>query len=185
MREAQRETLMTVWLRRVWVIAVFSFFGATAAHANPFTVTFTATDFVPLFPSSPTPDDLVSGSMTYQAASMNSPIDSLTGVSLTLSGHSYSLAEVGFLDLGLGIEEIGGMVDGVNGSGSNENDFLMIWDTSSLVPLLFLYATLDSTGIYDTFTFTRFDIAAAPEPNTLALLALGFIGILATRPFRT
>jgi len=176
---------MTTWLRKLWVIAAISLFGAIAAHANPFTVTFTATDFVPLFPSSPVPDDPVSGTMIYDAASINSPIDSLTAISLTISGHTYTLAEVGFLDLGLGFEEIGGLIDGVNGSGSNENDFLIIWDTSSLVPLLFLYATLDSTGIYDTSNFTQFSITAVPEPNTLALVALGFLGLLAARQFKS
>jgi hypothetical protein len=169
---------MTTWVRKVSVIVAFSFFQATAAHAIPFTVAFTATDFVSLVGSSPAPDDAVSGAMIYDAASINSPIDSLTAISLTISGHTYTLAEVGFLDLGLGFEEIGGLIDGVNGSGNSETDFSIIWDTSSLMPLLFLYATSDSSGIWDTSTFTQFSVtpSAVPEPNTLALLALGFLG---------
>jgi hypothetical protein len=174
---------MKTWQLKLWVIVTFSFFEAIAAHALPFTVAFTATDFVPLVSSIPAPDDPVSGTMIYDAASINSPINSLTAISLTISGHTYALTEVGFLDLGLGFEEIGGLIDGVNGSGNFENDFLIIWDRSSLVPLFFLYATSDSSGIWDTSTFAQFSVtpSAVPEPNTLALLALGFLGILAAQ----
>jgi hypothetical protein len=174
---------VTTWLWKLWPIAAFSFFQAMVAHAIPITLTFTATDFVPLVGSSPAPDDPVSGAVIYEAASVNSPINSLTAISLTISGHAFILAEVGFLDLGLGIEEIGGLIDGVNGAGNSESDFLIIWDTSSLTPLLFLYPTSDSSGIWDTSTFAQFSVtpSAVPEPNTFVLLALGFLGILAAR----
>jgi len=172
---------MALWLRNLGVIASLALFAATAAHANPFSLTFTATDFVPVFPSTPAPNDPVSGALTYDAASMNSPVDSLTAISLTIGAHTYSLAEVGFLDSGFGIAEIGGLIDGVNGSGGNENDFLIIWDTASLAPLLFQYATLESDGVYNASSFSQFHVAAVPEPNTLVLAALGFLALLAGR----
>lgn len=171
---------------KLLVVGVISLLGATATHAIPITVAFTATGFVPLIGSTPAPDDPVSGTLVYDAASVNSPINSLTSISLTINGHTYGLSEIGFLtDFGLG--EIGGLIDGVNGSGNFEDDFLILWERATLTPLLFLYATANSGEIWTTSNFSQFSVTASPvpEPATLALLALCLLSVTAARKIRS
>jgi len=172
---------------RFWksgIAGVFALLAATAAQAIPVSVAFTATGFVPLFGSTPAPDDPVSGTIVYDAASVNAAINSLTSITLTINGHVYTLGEIGFLsDPGIG--EVGGLIDGVNGSGSFEDDFVIIWDMNALTPLLFLYATANSDAIWTTSSFSSFSVTAAPEPATLALFALGVLGAGVAQRFRS
>lgn len=174
---------MTAWLRKLGVTVAFVLFEAGAAHGMPITVTFTATDIVALVGSGAAPDDPVSGTVFYDALSINAPIDSMTSISLTISGHSYALAEIGFVNEVGGVTYVGGLVDGVTGSGNFEDDFLLGWDTASLVPLIFLYATVGSSGIWIASQFSQFDVtaSAASEPGALILLALGLLGLAGVR----
>jgi hypothetical protein len=149
-------------------------------------ITFTAAEFTNLVDSTPAPEDPVSGTIVYDAASLNAPINSLTSISLSIAGHTYALGEVGFLsDSGIGY--VGGLIDGVTGSGNFENDFLIVWDMLALVPLQFLYATEDSSGIWYTLAFSQFTVtdASVREPNTIFLLVLGFLGLITARQFRS
>jgi len=60
----------------------------------------------------------------------------------------------------------------LGGSGNFEDDFVLIWD-QALTPLLFQYSVASLPGIWDTSTFSRFDVtisSSAAEPGTLALL---------------
>ena len=171
---------------KLWVAGAFALWGATVTHAIPITVAFTATGFIPLVGSIPAPDDPVIGTIIYDAASISSPIDSLTSISLAISGHTYAIGDIGsFSDSG--IAYIGGLIDGVLGSGNFENDFLIVWDMTTLVPLQFLYATLDSSGIWYTLNFSQFSVTTSllPEPSLPALLVLGLLGIVATRRIRS
>ena len=171
---------MTTSLRNFGVLSAFVLLVASGAHAAPITVSFTATGFVPLVGSNPAPDDPVSGTIVYDASAVNAPIDSLISISLTIGDHTYSLDEIGFVNNG-GFAYVGGLIDGVLGSGNFEDDFWIIWDQTTLLPLDFLYATLvDPAGIWDTQTFGQFSVtSSAPEPTTFALLALGLLGMAA------
>ena len=161
---------MAVALRMIARGLMISLF-VPAVSAATIEMTFTATNFAPLVGAVPPIDDPVSGTIRYEAASINAPIDALTSVSLVIAGHMYTLAEIGF-DNETGVNYIGGLVDGVLGSGNFEDDFQIGWDTGSLVPLILLYAASGSAGLWITSEFSQFAVVAVPEPATMPLLAL-------------
>ncbi len=132
-----------------------------AVSAATIEMTFTATNFAPLFGAVPPIDDPVSGTIRYEAASINAPIDALTSVSLVIAGHMYTLAEIGF-DNETGVNYIGGLVDGVLGSGNFEDDFQIGWDTGSLVPL----TPLPACGYVRVFAVRRRRGAGACDDAT-------------------
>jgi len=155
---------------------------APLAPTHPAMVAFTATGFTNLIDANPAPEDPVNGVIVYDAASPNAPIDSLISISLSIAGHAYGLSDIGFLsDSGVGY--VGGLIDGVLGSGNFENDFLLVWDMAALVPLDFLYAVEGNSGIWDMPVFARFTVtdSAVPVPATVLLLTIGFLALTVAR----
>lgn len=162
--------------KSIWLVALL-LATTGSVSADPITVNFAATTFSDIVNSDPAPNDPVTGTLVYEAASPAAPIDSLTSISLAIAGHTYVIGEIGFLNVEGGVFYVGGLIDGVGGSGNFEDDFLLVWDTT-LLPLQLLYAAADMSGIWVTNTFSRFEVSAVPEPGTLALVGLALLLII-------
>lgn len=172
---------MKVWLRNLGVLAAFSLLVASAAHAMLITVSFTANNFVPNTGSTPAPVDPVSGTIVWDAASVNSPINSLTSISLVIDGHTYSLGEIGFENFTNDVF-IGGLLNGIRALAPGTDDFFFFWHFATPTPFEFLYASsVHTQTVWISNTFPQVTVTTTPEPTTLALLTLGLLGLAAAR----
>lgn len=156
------------------------------AQAALITLEFTADQFPPTRLSNiAAPYDTVSGVITYEAADVGSPIESLTSVSLAIGSHSYTVDELGFITNPNDVATssiIGGLAGtGPGGVTNRTNDFSMQFDRvpQSGVGYNFVYATADFYGIWTSTHFTNFSLTEAsmqvPEPGTLGLMLLGLL----------
>jgi len=168
---------------RVLLSAVAFLVCAVApAQAIPVRVSFTVTGFGMGAPTNP-----VVGSIDYNAASIFSDINSLTSINLTIAGHIYTVGELGFISSFAGNQQlIGGSISGVTGLAPGTNDFLIVWNENTLMPITFAYTAASTPGFFPSFTFTQFSVAAVPEPGSLALLVSGVVilGIVLRRKSR-
>ena len=172
---------MKIWMRNIGVLAAFSLLVTSGAHAMPITLSFTASNFVPSLGSNPPPVDPVSGTIVWDAASVNSPINSLTSISLVIDGHTYSLGEIGFVNF-TNVAFIGGLVSGINSVVPATDDFFFEWDFATPTPFMFTYASSRHfPPVWSSNTFPQVTVTPTPEPTALACLTLGLLGIAAGR----
>ena len=157
--------------------AIVAIGSATPARAMTVELDFTAVDF----PAS-APNTSLTGRFTYEAASLTSAIMSLTSVNLTISGHAYTLGEVG-ASSSRDAQLIGTTIEGVGNVENGVNTFAFGYSLSTGAPTgkSFDYAMVSTSDIYETFTYTQFSVqsvssVAAPEPATWSLVLLGFLG---------
>jgi hypothetical protein len=152
--------------------AVMVFLGAAApAHAITVQLDFTA-DFAP-----PSPVATVTGRFIYEAPSLTSEITSLTSVDLTISGHTYTLGELGFAGSFFPGNETIGTTDPALGIADFGKDTLFLtFALASGTPLGFGYGTSSPPGISSLESFSQFSLTAIPEPATWAMLLTGFLG---------
>lgn len=151
--------------------------AAAPARAITVELDFTAVDFPPASPNAS-----ISGQFTYETASLTSPVTSLTSVNLTISGHTYTLGEVGAALFG-NTEVIGSTIEGVGGLQSGMNTFALSYIPSTGMPDYhpFAYSANSDPDVSEGLSYSQFSIrsvssAPAPEPATWFLLLIGFLG---------
>src|SRR5437764_15222778 len=69
---------------------------ATTVHATPFKLEFTASSYpTGIFSGTAAPQDPVSGSILFTAASLGAAVTSIDSVNLSIHGHDYTAGEIG------------------------------------------------------------------------------------------
>jgi PEP-CTERM motif-containing protein len=133
------------------------------------------------------PFDPVTGTVTYSFDNAAAFADVTTGFTVTGLDVAVTLGPGMTYVKGTDQLVFGDLVGTVNGVGPGTNDWGLVIDNVSTAPTFFdfLYAT---TTIRDhvllTFTGSLTPVAHVPEPTTLALLALGGLGLLVTKRVR-
>ena len=157
------------------------------------TYSFTATGFTSL-PSSGSaiPQDPITGSvtLTFDPTKFTAP-STVDAISLTILGHTYTLAEVSFEEALIGKPQVFGSVNGLNNIMPGTNDFLLNLylqpDGTVAGGGQFVYTV--SSNIANQFAagFGSGSVpvalvpASIPEPPALALLGLGLFGVALAR----
>lgn len=122
------------------------------------------------------PDASVTGQFIFEAPSLTSEITSLTSVNLTISGHTYTLGELGFAGSFFpGRETIGTTDPGLGIADFGKDTFFLTYDLASSAPIGFAYGTSSPPGISSLESFSQFSLTAVPEPATWVLLLTGFL----------
>jgi hypothetical protein len=164
----------------LWLVAAAAHCPAAIFHAD-----FSVTGFAPSNGNA-APTDPVSGTIVWNAADIHSDIQSFVSINLTMDGHTYSVGEIGYFRVASPTtwNGVGGLIPGPGSIWNGYDNFWIEWDSASLAPLSFAYASSQRSGIWDVesiyqpaafqaFSIAPAEITPAPEPSSAALLIVG------------
>jgi hypothetical protein len=139
---------------RNWLATLVLGIGLMAnVAAMPVAMHFTVSGFANSPPTSP-----VTGTINWDAPSLNADVTSIRSITLTLGGHTYTVPEVGYVNIS-GASYIGGVVDTISGVVGAKDDFFITWDPSTLTPQFFVYSTSGNGTVWFSTQFDSFSIA--------------------------
>ncbi len=167
--------------------------AAGVVQAATIDLAYEVTGFVPLLGSTTAPQDPVSGSIVYESLSDTnfSPV-SLTSVSMTIMGHSYTVGELGFNTTG-GINTIiYGLLNGqAIYSGTDDFWLQFNWWTPSGLDFAYTTPAIPAVGAWNIYggagQFTKLTLTPRGSPPAVPLPASGLLaglGLLALLFFR-
>jgi hypothetical protein len=160
----------------VKVVVACVFFMPVAANAISVKLEFAAVGFN-VSNNNSAPDDPVSGTIIWTADSINSTVQSIDFVDLTINGHTYGVTDVGFSNDHASVIAIGANTFGVTGLANFSNDFYLRWDRNTLNPVgQFGYATKGVSGIWAA-PYSSFSITAIPIPAAVWLFGSALAGL--------
>lgn len=158
-----------------------------AAQAETYQLDFTASDYAVVIAGDDAPQSAVSGWFRFEAASLGAEIDKVTGVNLTIGGHTYTTAEIGG-EYMFGKYQFGeNLLSPINAVSPPANDFLFEFGPSAQSKTSFYsVAGSDYAWMTKDITYAVTAIPAVPEPaSVLMMLAgLGVVGAVARRRTR-
>jgi hypothetical protein len=150
------------------------------AHAATIHMDFTAAGFAILDTgSNDAPTDPVSGTLVWEAASVNATIDSLVSIDLTLNGAAYALSDISFESPfgGSGNTDIiYGALRGIS-TASFTDDFWIRWNRATLTGRDFVYTSSTLGGTWKSTNFTSFTVSEVPIPAAAWLFGSALLGL--------
>ncbi|RZI85807.1 MAG: hypothetical protein EOP38_03880 [Rubrivivax sp.] len=160
------------------LVAALMMAAATAAHADPLVLSFTATNFTGGTLGELPPVASVSGALIYEPGSDFEPLLSLLAIDLTIGDKQYTLQDLTFENF-FGGFAVGGVALGAGDLAGGSDDVRLVWSTFTGNPLEFAYTVSSNSSVWSTQTFPEYNTAPAPVPEPEALgLAMAGLGIV-------
>jgi len=150
----------------------------TRAWAVSYQLDFRVNDLVSVSGRNPSPESTISGTIQFEADSVNAAINTITAIDLNIYNYEYNLSNIGSSAFGAW-NSVGGVNNGTwdtpNTVGSQTNDFWVRWDRYSLEPTDFFYTSENISGIWQSTKFDNFSITEVNQSKDSQVYAL-FVG---------